>query len=150
MITWHCKRFETLSNVELYSILKLRSAVFVVEQNCVFLEPDGPIDFVANHFFAKENNEIIAYCRLIPPGAAYEQASIGRVLTHGQARGKNMGKKLVQKALDYCTQLFGKVPIKIGAQYYLKKFYEAFGFMQIGNVYIEDGIEHIYMIRIND
>lgn len=146
MIHWICKPFKELLLHELYDCLRLRSEVFVVEQNCVFLDADN-IDQKCYHLFGYEGNELMAYTRIVPPLVVYEQASIGRVVTSKNARGRGIGKVLMEQSVNSVHHLFGGQPIKIGAQLYLKKFYESFGFQQISNVYIEDGIEHIYMLR---
>jgi ElaA protein len=143
-MNWIFKKFDTLTVVELYELLKLRSAVFVVEQNCVFLDMDDK-DQASLHFFAFENSIIIAYCRIVPPGIIYPEASIGRVITNPIARRSGLGRQLMEKAITETKNLFPDTSIKIGAQLYLKKFYESFGFQQSGAVYLEDGIEHIIM-----
>jgi ElaA protein len=145
-IEWLLKKFDELTPEQLYALLQLRSEVFVVEQNCVFLDADDK-DQEADHLMGFQNNKLVAYTRLIPPGAIYEQASIGRVVTSPSARGSGAGKELMQKSIEAVYDLYGRLPIKIGAQLYLKKFYESFHFRQISDVYLEDGIEHIYMLR---
>ena len=90
---------------------------------------------------------LAAYTRLVPPGHIYEQASIGRVVTSPNVRRFGAGKQLMQQSIDAVYQLFGTGPIKIGAQFYLKGFYESFGFQQVSDIYLEDGIEHIYMLK---
>ena len=145
-IEWRLKRFEELNPFELYAILQLRNEVFVVEQNCVFQDADDK-DQEAWHLMGFNNHKLVAYTRLLPQGAAYEQASIGRVVTSPSVRREGAGRILMQESIDRIYQLFGKVPIKIGAQFYLKKFYESFGFHQISEIYLEDGIEHIYMLK---
>ena len=146
-IEWKCRAFDELTPSELYAILKLRSEVFVVEQNCVFLDMDDK-DQNAFHFCGWQNDALAAYVRLLPPGTAYQEMSIGRVVSSPALRKTGIGKKLMQQAIVQCCQLFGKGTIKIGAQLYLKNFYESFGFAQTGDGYIEDGIPHIYMILI--
>jgi ElaA protein len=94
-----------------------------------------------------ENNVLIAYTRLIPLGKTYEFSSIGRVVTAATARGTGIGKLLMEKSIEEAERLFGKGPIKIGAQLYLSEFYNSFGFKQSGDIYDEDGIDHIEMIR---
>jgi ElaA protein len=126
--------------------LQLRSAVFVVEQACVYLDADNK-DPLCYHLMGLYQNEIAAYTRLLAPGVAYEQASIGRVVTAPAVRRFGFGKKLMQESIETVYRLFGVGPIKIGAQLYLKAFYESFGFMQTGTPYLEDGIDHIYMIK---
>lgn len=145
-IDWQLKTFDELTPHQLYAILQLRNEVFVVEQNCVFQDADNK-DQQAYHLMGWLNDKLIAYTRLVPAGVIYEQPSIGRVVTSPQVRRMGVGKMLMQKSVETIYQLFGKVDIKIGAQLYLKKFYESFGFIQISEVYMEDGIEHIYMLK---
>ena len=145
-ITWQLKAFDELSPAELYSILRLRNEVFVVEQNCVFQDADN-IDQPSHHLMGWVDNLLVAYTRIVPPGVSYAQASIGRVVTAPSHRRAGAGKELMQQSIDTLYRLFGVMPIKIGAQYYLKKFYESLGFVQISDIYLEDGIEHIYMLR---
>jgi ElaA protein len=147
-MNWTLKFFEALTVVELYELLKLRSAVFVVEQNCVFLDMDDK-DQASLHLFAMENAIITAYCRIVPPHVIYLEASIGRVITNPDTRRYGLGKQLMQTAIKETRRLFPNTTIKIGAQLYLKKFYEAFGFQQSGAVYLEDGIEHIHMYLVS-
>ncbi|QMU29232.1 GNAT family N-acetyltransferase [Adhaeribacter radiodurans] len=141
-----CKSFPELTPLELYNLLRLRSEVFVVEQNCIFLEMDNK-DQTCHHLLLYQNNQLAACARLLPPGLYYEQISIGRIVTSLQARGTGLGKKLVSTAIKECYRLFGTGPIKIGAQLYAKAFYEKFGFTQTGEIYDEDGIDHIHMIK---
>ena len=143
---WRYKQFVQLTPFEVYELLQLRAEVFVVEQNCVFLEPDG-IDNRCLHLLGYNNNKLLAYTRIVPPGLAYNQASIGRVVTSPSVRNTGAGKKLMQRSIDMLYSSFGKVTIKIAAQFYLKKFYESFGFYQVSEVYLDDGIEHIHMLK---
>jgi ElaA protein len=145
-IQWLLKKFEELTPYQLYGILQLRNEVFVVEQNCVFQDADDK-DQNSYHLMGFINEKLIAYTRLVPPGVSYKQASIGRVVTSLSVRRSGAGRELMQQSIDLVHKLFGAQPIKIGAQLYLKNFYEAFGFEQTGEMYLEDGIEHIYMIR---
>jgi ElaA protein len=145
-IQWLLKKFEELTPYQLYAILKLRSEVFVVEQNCVFQDADDK-DQSSYHLMGFNNNKLIAYTRLVPPGKIYEQVSIGRVVTSPSVRGSGAGKELMKQSVDAVYNLFGAHPIKLGAQLYLKQFYGLFGFEQMSDVYLEDGIEHIYMIK---
>jgi ElaA protein len=144
-IDWIIKKFDELTPHELYAILRLRSEVFVVEQNCVFLDMDDK-DQHCLHLMGIYQNRLAAYTRLVPPGIIYQQASIGRVVTTPSARKAGIGRLLMRRSIDGIYQLFGHLPIKIGAQFYLKKFYESLGFHQVSEVYLEDGIEHIYMV----
>ena len=146
IMEWRYKQFVQLTPFEVYELLQLRAEVFVVEQNCVFLEPDG-IDNRCLHLLGYNNNKLLAYTRIVPPGLAYNQASIGRVVTSPSVRNTGAGKKLMQRSIDMLYSSFGKVTIKIAAQFYLKKFYESFGFYQVSEVYLDDGIEHIHMLK---
>jgi ElaA protein len=143
---WILKKFDQLTPAELYAILRLRNEVFVVEQNCVYQDTDNK-DQAAFHLMGLEQGALIAYTRLLPPGVSYSEPSIGRVVTAAAARGGGTGRQLMEESLAACTRLFGKQPVRIGAQLYLLVFYESLGFLRSGEVYLEDGIEHIEMIR---
>ena len=143
-IQWLLKRFDELTPHQLYAILQLRNEVFVVEQNCVFQDADDK-DQGCWHLMGFSNDRLVAYTRLVPPGVIYDIASIGRVVTSPSARATGLGRQLMKKSIDVVNELFGDGPIKIGAQLYLKKFYESFGFEQVSDTYLEDGIPHIYM-----
>ena len=143
---WILKKFEELTPYQLYAILQLRSEVFVVEQACVYQDVDNK-DQDAYHLMGFADNKLVAYTRLLPAGVSYKEVSIGRVVTSPSVRGTGAGRELMKQSIYNCYNLFGQVPIKIGAQLYLKKFYESFGFRQISEVYLEDGIEHIYMLK---
>jgi ElaA protein len=146
---WILKKFNELSVQEFHNILQLRINVFVVEQNCPYPELDGK-DCKAMHFFAVADEnplQIIAYTRLFQPGDYYQNAAIGRVVVHPDFRHKNIGDELILKSIQQIEKHFKTTKIKIGAQTYLKNFYEKHGFKKVGEDYIEDGIPHIYMIR---
>ncbi len=144
---WACKTFQELRVEELYSILRLRSDVFVVEQNCVFLDLDNK-DQYCYHIMGWDGENLVASTRLVPKGVSYpDYHSIGRVVNSRDFRGLGLGKDLMEYSIKKCIEHFGNGPIKIGAQLYLKKFYESLGFEQTSDVYDEDGIEHIEMIR---
>lgn len=145
-LNWTLKKFDNLTPHELYSIMQLRNEVFVLEQNCIYQDADGK-DLHAWHCMGwNEYGQLMAYTRLLPAGVAYDIPSIGRVITHADVRRLGAGKELMKQSIKNCHELFGKQSIKIGAQLYLKKFYESFGFEQTSKVYLEDGIEHIEMI----
>jgi len=146
LIQWKLKKFGELTPYELYDALQLRNEVFVVEQNCVFQDADNK-DQDSFHLLGYQNNKLVAYTRLVPPGITYDEASIGRVVSSSTVRGTGAGKALMQESIKRTYELFGINPIRIGAQLYLKKFYESFGFQQIGESYLEDGIPHIYMLK---
>jgi ElaA protein len=145
MTTWTCKRFDALTLEELYKILRLRSEVFVVEQNCVFLDMDNK-DFFCDHLMGWRENILVGYSRIVPAGISYEESSIGRIVSSPGARGLGIGRELMQQGIGTLYRLHGKRDIRIGAQYYLKAFYESFGFVQTGEIYPEDGIDHIEML----
>ncbi len=144
-LQWTLTSFEQLSVYQLYKIMQLRNAVFVVEQNCNFQDADDK-DQQAWHLCAWHEDALVAYTRLLPPGISYAEASIGRVLNARSVRGRNVGKELMERSIEAVYQLFGNTPIKIGAQLYLKKFYQSFGFTTCSDIYLEDEIEHIKMI----
>ncbi len=140
---WQLKPFDALTPGELYSLLALRSDVFVVEQNCVYLDADG-LDSVALHLWHPGTPHALAVARLLPPGSIYPEASIGRVATAGSVRRTGLGRALFQRALDEVAQRWPG-PVRIMAQSYLTKFYADFGFLIQGEEFLEDGIPHFYM-----
>jgi ElaA protein len=145
ILNWQFIAFNSLTNVQLYNILKLRNLVFIVEQNCVYNDLDDK-DEPSTHVLGTVNNELAAYCRLLPPNISYPNyCSIGRVLTHANFRTLGLGKILMEKAIQQCQTLWPNVGIKIGAQNYLLNFYQNLGFKVSGPIYLEDGIEHIEM-----
>jgi len=141
---WVLKKFGELTLDELYSILELRSKVFIVEQNCIYNDPDGN-DQVAWHLIGREEDQLIAYSRILPPGAVYTDPAIGRVVTSPSKRKSGLGRELMNRSINHCKALFGKTSITLSAQAYLKKFYESLGFSAIGDEYLDDGIPHIKM-----
>jgi ElaA protein len=147
MIYWKCKHFKELTVYELYSIMRLRSEVFVVEQNCVFLDADNK-DQHCYHLCGWDHQTLVAYSRIVPPSLTYDEPSIGRVITAHEYRRSGAGRMLMQKAIEECLLIFDKKNIKIGAQLYLKKFYESLGFRQCSEVYLEDDIKHIEMLLV--
>ncbi len=147
MLHFVCKPFEQLSLQELYDCLAARQAVFIVEQDCPYLDADG-LDPAAWHLLGRSSQgTLAAYARLLPPGTSYpDYASIGRVLTTAAFRGKGAGKELMQQALTHTRRLWPHAPIKLSAQRYLTAFYQSFGFSPVGEPYLEDGIPHIAMV----
>jgi ElaA protein len=148
-ITWQLKKFEELSTIELYKILHLRAEVFVVEQNCPYQDMDGK-DFKSYHLLGFAENELLAYTRILPAGISYKEASIGRVVTSPKTRGTGAGKELMKESIQCIEKLFGTVSVRIGAQCYLKKFYESFGFEIASEEYLEDNIPHVEMVKGSD
>ncbi len=144
---FECFAFEELSVEQLYKILKLRQEVFVVEQDCPYLDADDK-DQESFHLVSWDGKgEATAYVRLLPEGLSYpDYASIGRVVTSKSIRGTGGGKKLMEEAILQARKLFGDAPIKISAQSYLLKFYIELGFEPVGEEYLEDDIPHMGMI----
>lgn len=147
MLHFTCQSFEQLSVYELYEILALRQEVFVVEQNCPYLDCDGK-DLRSWHLAGRDaDGRLLAYTRLLPEGLAYAgYTSIGRVVSAPAARGTGAGRALMTESIAWSRRLFGPLPIKIGAQSYLLRFYESFGFVSTGEEYLEDGIPHTKMV----
>ena len=127
-------------------MLQLRNEVFVVEQHSVYQDCDDK-DQHCFHVMGMDKDTLVAYSRLIPPGLAFDEPSIGRVLTSRSVRGNNIGRELMARSIDNVYALFGKLSITIGAQLYLKSFYESLGFIKTSDIYLEDGIQHIKMLR---
>lgn len=144
-LQWTLKGFEELTVLELYAILQLRNEVFVVEQNCPYQDADDK-DQKSFHFMGWNGATLVAYTRIIPQGISYTEASIGRVVTNPKYRGTGAGKQLMQLSIYNTLQLFNCTQIKIGAQLYLKKFYESLGFIKCSDEYMEDNIPHIEML----
>lgn len=144
MINFSWYKFSELTVEKLYACLALRSDIFVVEQKCPYLDPDGK-DIFALHLLGMENDSLAAYIRLFPPTDIENDVIFGRVITARSARNQGYGKKLIQELLIYCETNFPGISIKCSAQYYLKAFYEGFGFKMYGDMYEEDNIPHIAM-----
>ena len=147
MLDWQWKRFPELTLEELYALLALRSEVFVVEQKSLYLDADG-YDAGSFHLLGRTpEGRLGAYLRVLPPGLKHARPSIGRVVTAPFARGQGAGRELFGRGVAFVDAHFPGVPIHIGAQAYLQRFYEGFGFVREGDVYDEDGIPHIDMRR---
>lgn len=145
-IVWKIKTFDEFTVPELYAVLKARIDVFVIEQNCPYPDLDN-YDQKAVHIWAEEDGQVLAYCRVFDKGIKYKETSIGRVLTTEQARGKSLGKLLIQYAVETIENRFHTPEIRISAQDYLLRFYGGFGFEDTGKKYLEDDIPHTEMIR---
>ncbi|MCC3217305.1 GNAT family N-acetyltransferase [Chryseobacterium sp. X308] len=143
---WKIKTFDEFTVPELYAVLKARIDVFVIEQNCPYPDLDN-YDQKAVHIWAEEEGQVLAYCRIFDKGIKYNETSIGRVLTTELARGKSLGKQLIQYAVETIENRFHTSEIKISAQDYLLRFYSGFGFVDTGKKYLEDDIPHTEMIR---
>lgn len=143
-IKWEIDRFEELTLDKLYKILHLRADIFVVEQNCPYLDPDFK-DQKARHLQGYAGDRLIAYCRLFGKGDYFEQASIGRVVVANDCRKYGYGHQMMDKAIELIREQFDETRLTISAQLYLKAFYESHGFVQVGESYLEDDIPHIRM-----
>jgi len=148
--SWQLARWRDLTVDELYAIVRLREAVFIIEQNCPYPDADGR-DPLAWHLLGwrdgPDGKELAAYARIFEPGIRYREASIGRIVTAHQVRGTGLGRQLMVEALRRTEQMVPHQPIKIAAQRRLEKFYTGFGFTAISEPYEEDGIMHIDMLR---
>ncbi|HTB24783.1 MAG TPA: GNAT family N-acetyltransferase [Puia sp.] len=145
-MNWILKPFEKLTPLELYNILQLRNEVFIVEQNCPYQDCDSK-DIHAWHLMGMKEERLLAYSRLLAPGISYSESSIGRVVSSPSTRKTGMGKKLMKESIEQIRNLFHTDTIRIGAQLYLQKFYESFGFIRDGDIYLEDNIPHILMLK---
>lgn len=150
-LRFRCVPFEGLAPAALYAALRLRSEVFVVEQQCVFLDLDGRDDralhLLGERAGADGAPALVAYARLFAPGDCYAESSIGRVVSAPHARGTGAGRALMAAAIEECTRRWPGHPIRIGAQRYLERFYGSLGFVADGEPYDEDGIPHVEMVR---
>jgi ElaA protein len=144
-IDWQYKKFEDHSALELYHILQLRNEVFVVEQKAIYQDADNK-DLASYHLCGWDNKNLAAYARIIPPGLAFTEASIGRVSTSLAYRKMKLGRKLMELAIKNTLETYNVTTIRIGAQLYLQKFYAELGFINCSEVYVEDNIQHVEMI----
>lgn len=142
---WKIKKFDELDKMELYQIIKQRIDVFVVEQDCSYPELDGK-DMDAHHLFAMDEGKVVAYTRILPPGAAFGEVSIGRVLVDMTYRGEGLGEELMRKTMEFVTDTMNEKSIRISAQEYLLEFYMSLGFEPVSDTYLEDGMPHVEML----
>jgi ElaA protein len=146
-ITWTTKAFKDLTVDEYFELLHLRTAVFVVEQNCPYQEVDVK-DKQSFHLVGKtESGEVIAVTRILPKGVSYDEISIGRVALKKEYRGQGIADILMAESLQFIEKEFGKQPIRISAQEYLLNYYNKHGFTQVGEGYLEDDIPHMEMLK---
>lgn len=143
---WELRAFDALTVGELYGILRTRQDVFVVEQKCAYADADG-LDPQAAHLFALDDEQVVACARLFAPGLRRREAVIGRVVTAPALRRSGLGRELMRRAIAAIEAAHGRVPIWLGAQKYLQRFYESFGFVRDGDDYLEDDIPHLPMRR---
>lgn len=140
--TWLVRAFDELTPAQLYAIVQLRERVFVVEQRCAYQDADG-LDLVARHLWGERDGKVVAYLRILPAGVKYAEIAIGRVVTVSEARGGGLGRELMRRGMDEC----GLQPIRISAQAHLEDWYGELGFVKASDIYDEDGIAHIDMLR---
>jgi ElaA protein len=148
VLRWNVIPFADLSVHQLYDVLALRQLVFCVEQNCPYLDCDGKDQASLHMLGHDESGRLVAYARLVPAGVTFEEPSIGRVVNHPRVRRTGVGRELMREAIARVLATFGKRPIRIGAQFYLKQFYEELGFAIASDVYDEDGIPHVQMLHV--
>ena len=147
-IEWVCKHHSDLGLEQLYAILKLRSEVFVVEQRCAYLDPDGQdLDGDTCHLMGWDSDQLVAYLRLLDPESQGGDVVIGRVLTAPAGRGKGLGHEMMEQALKQAEKRWPEVPIYLSAQAHLQGYYGRYGFVVAGEEYLEDDIPHIGMRR---
>jgi ElaA protein len=146
---WICKKWEDLERNEIFDMYKLRTDIFVVEQDCAYPEVDD-FDKQVMHLFAYADGQLAAYSRLCPPHTVYPEASLGRVLCNNAFRGQGLGRELVQRSLSLMQKDFPKEAIKAQAQQYLESFYQSFGFKTITKPYLDFGVAHVDMVLKNE
>lgn len=141
-LTWHDSSFDALTLTQLYGILALRQRIFVVEQRCAYLDADGH-DLVSRHLWAEREGAIVAYLRILPAGVTFDEVAIGRVAIAHELRRTGLGRELMRRGIAHA----GHVPVRISAQSHLQSFYEDLGFARASELYDEDGIPHLQMLR---
>lgn len=146
MMHWHWQPFHRLSLAQLYDAINLRQRVFVIEQNCLYLDADGLDPSCWHGLGYDENGTLLACARIVPPKLRYSEPSIGRVIVCEQCRGKGIGQTLMQQAIAQTSDLYPGLPIRISAQAHLEVFYRTLGFTAVGELYDDTGIPHIDML----
>lgn len=142
---WKIKRYKELTIEEIYNILKVRCEVFIVEQQCPYQDCDGK-DERAYHLFLENNEDIIAYLRILEKGVSYEEVSIGRFLVAKNYRKKGIAREMLTKGINFIEESLNETSIRISGQVYLKEFYESHGFKIVSDIYLEDNIPHVEML----
>ena len=138
------KSFEELNKTDFYQIVQLRIAVFIIEQDCPYPDLDD-LDQESQHVWIKNQNEIVSYLRITPPGSRFIEPSLGRIVTKQNYRSKGFAENLIKQAINHiCAE--EPEAIRISAQSYLEKYYEKFGFFKASDEYLEDNIPHIEML----
>ena len=143
-IDYKWKNFDELSLDDLYAILNLRQKVFIVEQDCPYIDADYT-DQDAFHLLGYQGNNLIAYLRAFKPGIKYEGSSMGRIVTEKNSRGIGLGKEIIKEGVRFLKKEYPSYEIVISAQHRLQHFYIELGFISRGDVYLEDNIDHIQM-----
>jgi len=146
MLRTYIKKFSDIGTQELYSILQLRSEVFVVEQDCVYQDLDGK-DQKALHVLGYKEDSLVAYTRIFTAGDYFAEASIGRVVVKSTERQYGYGKDIMKASISAVAEHYNETTIRLSAQTYLKDFYNELGFLETGEEYLEDGIPHLGMLR---
>jgi ElaA protein len=147
MLTWTWARLDDLTPRDVHDLFALRMAVFCVEQQCIYQDIDGK-DLHAWHLLGRDaQGALSAYLRLVDPGKKFTEPSIGRVITSSSARGTGVGRQLIQEGLKRCTQVYGSMHNRIGAQAHLESFYTSLGYTRVSENYLEDGILHLDMLH---
>lgn len=147
-MNFEIKHFNDLTTKQLYEILKLRSEVFIVEQDCVYQDVDYKDD-KSYHLFLMDNDECVATLRIIPRGISYDEVSIGRVVIKKSHRGRDLGTSMVDFAIKFVHDTMNENSIRISAQAHLLGFYSELGFKKVSDIYLEDDIEHLEMLYNN-
>ncbi len=145
-ISWHWYSFHELSNSQLYSLLKLRQDVFIIEQECLYPDMDD-LDQHCMHLLGYEGEQLIACLRLIPEEFSNSgNTSLGRIITISHKRGMGLGSLLMNETMAYLVEHFSGKKIQLSAQHHLQSYYYKYGFERFGEPYDEDGILHIAML----
>ncbi|MFA5522860.1 MAG: GNAT family N-acetyltransferase [Tissierellales bacterium] len=142
---WQIKKYSDLTIDELYSILKVRNEVFVVEQNCPYQDCDEK-DKQAYHLFLDDNGDIIAYTRILEKSVSYDEISIGRFLVKEEYRRKGLAKELLVRAMNFIEESLNEKTIRLSGQVYIKDLYKSFGFKEVSDIYLEDDLPHVEML----
>jgi ElaA protein len=145
-LPWRYQPWSALGIDDLYRIMVLRQRVFVVEQTCAYLDADG-WDARASHLWCDHGDLTVAYLRVFGPGVRHAEACLGRIVTAPEVRRTGIGRRLVDEGLRRIAAAHGPVPVRIGAQAYLERFYRDAGFVRVSDDYLEDGIPHLDMVR---
>jgi len=147
VVQWTSSTLAALDATTLHRVYQLRQNVFVLEQNCLYADIDA-LDEQAIHVLGVDaEQQLVAYLRILPPGAQYAEPAIGRVVVAQSARGKGVGRELIEEGIRLTHQHFANANIRLSAQSHLVALYEAVGFESVGEPYLEDDIPHQEMLR---